>query len=97
VSVKEQLTNAATNLKVGAVTGAGTVSAGAGTWFDVIPDDIGKLASLVGICLSSFLIYVHALKVRQGTLDITKTKIEIEMMKAQQAAIERAALENDQE
>jgi len=96
VSAKEQLIQAAASAKVGVVTGTSTVSVGAGTWFNMIPDDIGKLASIIGICLSSVLIYVHALKVRQGTLDIKKTKLEIEMMKAEQAAIERAALKNDQ-
>lgn len=90
MSIKEQAMQYATNMKVGVVTGAGTVSAGAGTWFDVIPDDIGKLASLVGILLSSLLIFFHVQKIRKSALEISKTRLEIEIMKAREA--ERKAL-----
>jgi hypothetical protein len=85
VSIKEQAMEYATNMKVGVVTGAGTVSAGAGTWFDVIPDDIGKLASLVGILLSSLLIFFHVQKIRKSALEISKTRLEIEILKAREA------------
>jgi hypothetical protein len=85
VSIKEQAMQYATNMKVGVVTGAGTVSAGAGTWFDVIPDDIGKLASLVGILLSSLLIFFHVQKIRKSALEISKTRLEIEILKAREA------------
>ena len=90
MSIKEQAIQYATNIKVGVVTGAGTVSAGAGTWFDVIPDDIGKLASLVGILLSSLLIFFHVQKIRKSALEISKTRLEIEIMKEREA--ERKAL-----
>ena len=90
MSIKEQAIQYATNIKVGVVTGAGTVSAGAGTWFDVIPDDIGKLASLVGILLSSLLIFFHVQKIRKSALEISKTRLEIEIIKEREA--ERKAL-----
>ena len=88
MSIKEQAIQYATNIKVGVVTGAGTVSAGAGTWFDVIPDDIGKLASLVGILLSSLLIFFHVQKIRKSALEISKTRLEIEIMKARKTRLE---------
>lgn len=44
-------------------TGAAIVAMGGGTsagsWLDIIPDDIGKLGVLVSMCLGLVLIYVH--------------------------------------
>jgi len=49
-----------------------------GTILDLIPNEIGKLATLVGILLSIVLIYAHILAVH-------KTRIEIEILRAQEA------------
>lgn len=77
MSVKEQLVQAATNVKVGAATAATTTTTGAATFFDLVPDDIGKLASCFGIVLTSILIVTH---LRKGRLDYEKTKLEIAIM-----------------
>ena len=47
------------NPKFAAAVSAATTTTGAGTIFDWIPDDIGKLATLVGLLLSILLIRVH--------------------------------------
>jgi hypothetical protein len=49
----------ASNAKVGFVTAFGTTSSGLGTALDYIPDDIGKLATLVGIIVSCVVGYAH--------------------------------------
>lgn len=53
-----------TNVKVAVTVAATTISTGLGMFLDLIPDDIGKLATLIGIVLSVVLIYVHWLKTR---------------------------------
>lgn len=45
---------------------------------DWIPNDIGKLATLVGILLSVVLIYTHW---RKGRIEYKKTQLEIELLK----------------
>lgn len=54
-----------TNTKVSALVGSGTSATGVATWLDWIPDDVGKLATVVGICLSAVLIMVHIRKMKQ--------------------------------
>lgn len=60
--IKHTLTEAAQNPKVAHIVAASTAAAGVGTWFAWIPDDIGKLASLLGVILSTILIVVHGRK-----------------------------------
>ena len=55
-----------------------TTGTGMGTIFDLIPDDIGKLATLIGIVLSSVLIYTHT---RRMMMDSKKSKLELEILK----------------
>jgi hypothetical protein len=74
---KEQFLNFATSVKTAATAGVTTASAGVGTWFDVIPDDIGKLASLVGLCLTAVLLVFH---IKKGLLDIRKANLEIKLL-----------------
>jgi len=89
VSVREQLTHVVTNVKVGAATAATTTTTGAATFFDLIPDDIGKLASCLGIILTSILIITH---LRKGRLDYEKTKLEIAILKEREKERKQAAL-----
>lgn len=58
-----------TDPKTGYIVGTGTTTSGLGTWMDMIPNDIGKLATLVGICLSLVLIVMHLRKMRQDTVE----------------------------
>lgn len=64
--------------KIAVVVSGGTIGTGASTWLDVIPDDIGKLATLAGFCLSAVLIYNH---VRRGSLERDKLRLEIDQIK----------------
>ena len=59
---REAVMTAVTNVKIGAATATATTATGTATFFDLIPDDIGKLASLFGIVLTTVLIFTHLLK-----------------------------------
>jgi len=48
-----------------------------GAVLDLIPGDIGKLATLVGIILSSVLIYTHW---RKGRIEYRKAQLEIAIL-----------------
>lgn len=47
------------------VVASGTTGTGLATWLNLIPNEIGKLATLVGIVLSVVLIVMHIRKMRQ--------------------------------
>ena len=85
--MKDVIHELAANPKVAHAAAMATTSTGIGTLFDVIPDDIGKLATLVGIILSSVLIYTHA---RRWHMDSAKNKLELEILKERR----REQLEN---
>lgn len=51
-----------TDTKVAGSIGATTVGTGIADWLQWIPDDIGKLATVVGILLSLVLILTHCLR-----------------------------------
>lgn len=65
------------DIKIATMVSASTTTLGMGVIFDWIPNDIGKLASLVGVLLSIVLIYFH---IRKGRLDNKKSKIELEIL-----------------
>lgn len=67
-------------------TAAATISTGTASWLDLIPDNIGKLATLLGIILTSILIATHTYKLkRDRDLHIKKMQLlEIELVKAAQ-------------
>jgi hypothetical protein len=62
--------------KTGAVVASATTSTWLAWLLDLIPDDIAKLAAVVGIFLSCTLIYVHWLRAM-------KVRLEIQLLKAQ--------------
>ena len=74
-----QLLNSA---KVATSVAATTVTTGLGTVLDLIPNDIGKLATLVGICLSVVLIGTH----------LWRAGLEYKKHRAEMAAIKRRHL-----
>lgn len=47
------------------VVAGSTTATGLSTWLNLIPSEIGKLATLVGIVLSVTLIVMHIRKMRQ--------------------------------
>ncbi len=52
------------DIRVAATVAGGTVVSGITQVLDLIPDNIGKLATLIGIILSSVLIYIHIRRAR---------------------------------
>jgi hypothetical protein len=58
MSIRDLVTDPRT---ASAVSG-GTVASGLGTWTDAIPNDIGKVATLIGAILSLIMIYVSLKK-----------------------------------
>lgn len=87
--------------KMGASVAASTTAAGISTWVDLIPDDIGKVATLVGICLSLVYIFTTVRKHRAEfrniqlrndalELDNAAKRLEIERRKASGLPARRA-------
>lgn len=50
---------------VGYVVAGSTTATGLSTWLNLIPNEIGKLATLVGVILSITIIVMHIRKMRQ--------------------------------
>ena len=82
------MTELASSTKAGATIAAGTGMMG--QILDLIPNDITKLATLVGICLSLVLIYVQYRNVQ-------KTNLEIEIMRRKEAERLEASLRQREE
>lgn len=82
MSVKEGVQQLASNPKIASGVSAMTTGTGLGTFLDWIPNDIGKLATLVGIVLSLVLIYTHW---RKGRIEYQKTQLEILVLKEKEA------------
>lgn len=68
MSVKELIADPRVGVAVASMT------TGAGTVLDWIPDGIGKLATVIGILLSILLIRVHY-------VNLQKSQLELEIMK----------------
>lgn len=67
------------DVRIGAFISTTTTGSGLGVILDLIPDEIGKLATVVGIVLSVVLIFVH---LRKGYIEHKKTMLEVEILKA---------------
>jgi len=76
------LSDAVQSPKIAVVVSTVTTGSGLGTFLDLIPADIGKLATLIGILLSTILIVTHLVKsYRDGKehnveMEILKRKLE---------------------
>jgi hypothetical protein len=79
-SMIQELTH---NFKVATTAAAATVTTGAGTILEYIPDDIGKVATVVGLVLSVLLFRIHLVTLKQKQLDFKITKDEYERAKAE--------------
>ncbi len=77
MTIKSALTQVTTDIKTAATVATGTTGTGLGTILDLIPSDIGKLATVIGIILSSVLIFTH---IRKGAIEYRKTKLEIKIL-----------------
>lgn len=77
MSAREQLIELAQNPKIGTTVAAATSTSGLGTFLDLIPNDIGKLATLLGIVLSIVLIYANILGIKERKLRMTEIERRI--------------------
>lgn len=75
--MKDWFTNFIYDAKVATGTAGATIGTGLGTALDWIPNDIGKVATLVGIVLSLVLIWNHW---RKGRNEEKKNRLEIELL-----------------
>ena len=91
MSVRDVAEQIATSPKVAGSVSALTTGSGVGTVFDLIPNDIGKLATLIGIILSVVLIYTHW---RRGRIQYEKTRLEIEILRQREAKPPASAANN---
>ena len=70
-----------TDVKTAITVVGGTIGSWIATAFELIPSDIGKLVSLVGLCFTLFLWYIHAKKLKrdeeQEKRDKEKHKLEM--------------------
>lgn len=78
MSVKEQILSAASNTKAGATIAAVTTGTGVGSTFEYIPDDIGKIAAVIGIILSTVICRLHL-------VNIKKIKLEMKILRQREA------------
>lgn len=96
-TVKEQITEIAIGLsqspKTAVTVSGATTGAGLGTYLDLIPNEIGKLATLIGIVLSIVLIYVH---LKKSQLDSKRITLEMEILKQREEDRRREVAERKQ-
>lgn len=78
--IQDSIQQISQSAKVAVATSAGTAGTGTLTWLEWIPSDIGKLATLIGLALSTVLIYTHIKKYKR---EEEKHKLEIEILKKQ--------------
>jgi hypothetical protein len=78
------------DLKAAIVVATTTTTTGFGTWLDLIPDNIGKLAAVIGIFLSLVLIYTHLRRgraeSRQAAVKFERTTLELQLLKDREAS-----------
>lgn len=75
------MSNLLIDAKVAGATAAATTGTGLATILEMIPNDIGKLATLVGIILSIVLIYTHW---RKGRIEYKKIQLEIAILEGKE-------------
>jgi len=85
-SITRYVAEVSHNVKIAASTSLATVTTGTVTWLEWIPSDIGKLATLIGVILSSILIYAHIKKLQRDkelhVIEMAKKTLELEMLQA---------------
>ena len=87
------MSNLLIDAKVAGATAAATTGTGLATILEMIPNDIGKLATLVGIILSVVLIYTHW---RKGRIEYKKIQLEIAILEGKEED-RRAATDCDRQ
>ena len=97
MSTKIIATEVLNNPKVAVTVASTTMGTGLGTILDFIPDDIGKLTTVVGGILSVVIIYNLLARLsmarKQDKLESQKTSLEVRALQAKEAERERLAEE----
>ncbi len=97
MSIKNALVETALTTKTGMIVAGSTAGTGAGTWLNLIPSEIGKLATLVGIVLSLVLIRSHWQRIKldaaASRVALAKSELEMEIMRAKEEDRRRLAAE----
>ena len=75
--IKSLTESLASNAKVAVVAVSTTIS-GIGTILDVIPDDIGKLATLLGVVLTTVMIYT---RITHSRIERERAQLEVDILK----------------
>lgn len=88
MSGKDVIQEVLTNPKAAHLTATLTAGTGLSTVFELIPDDIGKLATLIGIVLSLVLIRTHW---KNGRAEYTRIELENKLMRQKISDREEAA------
>lgn len=78
--VQQIASELANNPKVATATAGATASAGMGTMLEWIPGDIGKLATVIGIILSTVLIINHYRRGKLINIDVENAKLQHEKL-----------------
>jgi len=73
MSIKDLLTDPRA---ASAVSGT-TVTSGLATWLDMVPNEIGKLATLVGTVLSLVMIYVY---IQKNSREAKESSVQLEIL-----------------
>jgi hypothetical protein len=79
------------DVKIAATVAMGALGTGMSMFLAIIPNDIGKLASLVAIVLTGVLVRNHWRNGKKIDLENEKLKLEVEALKAQEADRDQAA------
>ena len=85
MNVKENLLSFVESKAIASVTGAGTVASGVSSAMAWIPEALGYGATIIGIILSSIMIYNQW---HNGKAERKKTHLETEVLRAKLIKIE---------
>jgi hypothetical protein len=80
--LRRMIQELAHNFKVAATAAAATVTTGAVTILEYIPDDIGKVGMVFGLALSVLLFRIHLVTLKQKQLDFKMSKDQYEREEA---------------
>ncbi len=77
MSITKQLTSLTSSARSATIVSAVTTGSGLAMVLEMIPNDIGKLATVTGIVLSIILIFNH---IRKGNIEYLNIKLENKLL-----------------
>lgn len=76
----KSLGDIAVSAKAALATAGGTVASGLAQLLGLIPDEIGKLATLLGICLSIVMIGYWRAQTKKTQVETERTELETQLL-----------------